>query len=126
MSNESKDYEYEKRMHIRSQLDRDGGLPEGWYKEVVPNMVEELVRALGPYIFDFEVLCCKEKYGSMRIYWAWSDPEADWNAMYNKIEAILIKYEVASYHTCVECGAEATKYSDGWVLPYCESCFPCK
>ena len=69
MSNEAKDYEYDKRQHILSQLDRDGGLPKGWYKELVPNMIEELVKVLGPYVFDFEVLQCKEKYGSIRCYY---------------------------------------------------------
>ena len=128
MSNEFKDYEYEKKQHILSQLDRDGGLPEGWYKNVVPNMIDELINVLGPYVFEFEVLCCKEKYGSMRIYWTWTngsyrDTEIDWLEMHHQINNILYRYEAISYHTCVECGAEATKYSDGWVLPYCEACF---
>lgn len=128
MSNEFKDYEYEKKQHILSQLDRDGGLPEGWYKNVVPNMVNELVNVLGPYIFDFEVLQCKEKYGEIRIYWTWADgsyrdPETNWDEMRDKIDIILRKYEAISFLTCVECGTEATKYSDGWILPYCEKCF---
>ena len=131
MSNEFKDYEWEKRKHILSQLDRDGGLPEGWYKNVVPNMVDELVNALGPYVFDFEVLQCKEKYGAIRIYWTWAegsekDPEINWHEMCNKIDTILHKYESISFLTCVECGAPATRYSTGWVLPYCHKCFDSK
>ena len=128
MSNEFKDYEYEKRQHILNQLDNDGGLPEGWYKTVIPNMVDELVDVLGPYVFEFEVLQCKEKYGAIRIYWSWAensyrDPETDWDVIINRIDTILRKYESISFLTCVECGANATKYSDGWVLPYCHECF---
>lgn len=131
MSNESKDYEFDKRRHIFSQLDRDGGLPDGWYKNVIPNMVDELVDVLGPYAFDFEVLQCKEKYGAIRIYWTWAEgsyrnPEADWNEMRDKIDNILHKYEATSFLTCVECGANATNYSTGWVLPYCHECFSSK
>jgi len=127
MSNMTEEYKW-KRTHILSQLDKDGGLPEGWYKNVVPNMVDELVNALGPYVFDFEVLQCKEKYGAIRIYWTWADgsyrdPETDWDKMCNKIDTILHEYEAISFLTCSECGAVATKYSDGWVLPYCKECF---
>lgn len=127
MSNEFKDYEWEKRQHIFSQI---SNLPDGWYKSVVPNLVNDLINVLGPYVFDFEVLQSKEKYGSLRLYWAWRDgsfrdPEVDWNKMRNDIESVIHKYERISYKTCADCGAAAVYDNDGYgyMIPLCEKCF---
>lgn len=127
MSNEYKDYEFEKRQHILSQLTN---LPDGWYKSLVPNLIEELVDVLGPYVFEFEVLQSKEKYGSMRIYWTWADgsfrdQEVDWGEMCDNIQRIIHKYEQISYNTCADCGAPSLYDRDkcGYIIPLCEKCF---
>ena len=123
----SNDYEWEKRQHILSQLTN---LPDGWYKTLVPNLVEDLVKVLGPYALEFKVLQSKEKFGSLRVYWTWEDwsfrdPQIDWNKMGNNIDSILHKYERISYKTCADCGALAAYDHDGcgYIIPLCEKCF---
>lgn len=104
-------------------------LPRGWVNSFGEKMCDELLAALGKYVNDFIIVQTKEKYGSIRIYWRWRDREytkeeiEERNQLFYTLNPIITKYEEISYHTCVKCGAQATHYSEPWILPYCEKCF---
>ncbi len=40
------------------------------------------------------------------------------------IHSIMQEWEVETYKTCCVCGKPATKYTNNWILPYCDECFP--
>ena len=101
----------------------------GWTSSFVKNLRNDLYDALGDFSDDFVVLDCKEKYGSMVIYWSWRerpytvDELMHINELYDTIESIIRKYSKISYKTCVACGKPAEEYSNGWVLPFCSYCY---
>lgn len=103
-------------------------LPVGWYG-IGAKMCDELMTALGKYTDDFVILQLKEKFGSIRLYWGWADRDytdeesEETKSLHDAIENILRTYAEMSYHTCVVCGKPATKYTDCWVLGYCENCY---
>lgn len=97
-------------------------MPIGWRKAFGEQMCEELKEALDKcelsdkekeWYGDWYPIQIKEKYGSLRFYPSWSTED---------IEKILLKYERLSEVTCIECGAPATKYTVGWISPYCDKC----
>lgn len=89
-------------------------LPNGWVNGFCEQMCDELMEALGDYADEWIIVQVKEKYGSLRIYHAGLPTD-----IYDKVEAVINKYEDISYHTCCVCGEPATEYSKDWVLPYC-------
>lgn len=93
-------------------------LPVGWINAFGKNMCEELDNVLGDYANEWQIAQVKEKFGEMRIYHNGVPQEIS-----NEIESIIDKYTEISYHTCSRCGAKATRYSKGWVIPFCEECF---
>ena len=109
------------KQHILSQLQL---LPRGWYVELIPNMVDELVSALGPYAKDFEIWQCKEKFGELRMYYGIKgtscydeDPE-----LADKINTIVNKHVDMSAKICAGCGKPATHTTAPWILHVCDSC----
>lgn len=104
-------------------------LPNGWVNSFVGNLRNELYDALGDFANDFVILDCKDKYGSMRIYWRWRerpytvDELMHLNELHDSIDDIIDKYSKISYKTCVVCGDVADEYSKCWVLPFCRYCF---
>ncbi|MCD8376210.1 MAG: hypothetical protein LUD69_04650 [Oscillospiraceae bacterium] len=90
-------------------------LPYGWKKTFVEPMCEELSEALSKagLLEDYGVLQAKEKYGCLRWYDYGGNSETD---------EIICKYEDISEHTCVYCGAPATKMSQGYIAPWCDAC----
>ena len=111
MSNKAKD-------HILSQLEL---LPRGWYVKLIPNMVDELVRVLGPHVEDFEIHQCKEKYGFLRVYWYLKRDVDDMIRL--EVSSIISKYESMSSMICANCGAPATHMTEPWILYMCDSCY---
>ena len=103
-------------------------LPDGWY-DIGAQMCNELMMALGVYVDDFVILQLKEKFNQIRLYWRWvsriySDSESEeMHIIYNTIENILSKYAEISYNTCTVCGKPATKWTNGWIAGYCDSCY---
>lgn len=89
-------------------------LPKGWVRSFVPYLKYELLDTLGRYMDDFEIIQAKEKYGALRIYWAWRDREYTeheikrLNILYDYIEDVISKYEDISMLTCMNCGSENT------------------
>ena len=125
MSNEYKDWFCDVMTELNTRMREADFLPEGWTNTFIPKMKQELADVLGSYVYDFDVLQIKDKYGMMRFYWSWADrdyntaEEQDRNELTNKIETIINKYEVLSANTCVVCGNPAVKMTSGWILPVC-------
>lgn len=128
MSNEYKDCKRDRLVMLLSKMYEVGNLYEGWRKAFVPDMIDELCDALGPYVEDFEVYQIKEKFGSLTIYKGWKDREYTEEEFKNidditaEINSIIDKYRKISYRTCVKCGGKATFLSSHWVTPWCDSC----
>lgn len=88
-------------------------MPDGWRKAFGEQMCAEIKEALGPDIYDYRIEQIKEKFGQLR----WYDRNSDKN-----IDKIIDKYTKLSEHTCISCGAPATKVSLGWIDPWCDEC----
>ena len=98
------DYDYESTL-----LDN---IPTGWKIRFGQQLCEDLKTALHGAT-DWQIIQIKEKFGTLRIYANYMTPE---------ISEVIDKYEQLSSKTCVRCGAPATKYSTGWILPWCDRC----
>lgn len=128
MSNGYKDYKQDLLVTLLAKMHEVGDLYEGWQKAFVPDMIGELCDVLDSYVEDFEVYQIKEKFGSLTIYKGWKDREyteeefKDIDDITTEINSIIDKYRKISYRTCVKCGGNATFLSDGWVIPWCDSC----
>ena len=128
MSNEYKDYINDLRTTFNDKMWEVDFLYDGWKKAFVPQMMDELFDALGPYVEDFMVHQIKEKYGNLTIYYGWKNRDytdeenKDRKEINVEVSDIIDKYRKISEHTCVQCGGKATFFSDGWVIPWCDSC----
>ena len=83
-------------------------IPEGW-KELARKMIEECEKT----DTNFEIIDLKEKWGMICMC---AYPCSD------EIIEIEHYYERLSARTCCICGKPATKYSTGWICPYCDDC----
>ena len=96
-------------------------VPKGWH-QLILDMSEEIMQYFKANDIDplhFRIDQLKEKYGTLRCYYSFPlDGKFDDEV----IDKIINKYEGISYHTCCECGREATLYSTGWICPYCQEC----
>lgn len=93
----------------------DEEIPEGWKIGFGKQMCDDLMEALGDYADKWEIMQMKEKFAEIRIYHTGVPKE-----IYDKVKDVIDKYTDISYNTCCVCGKEATKYSEGWILPYCD------
>lgn len=94
-------------------------IPRGWRKAFGPNMIGKLDELLSKtdYKDKYYVIDIKEKFGALRWYDS-GVPDEIWDE-YN---AWIHKYEKLSAHTCINCGAKATRRSTGYILPFCDEC----
>ena len=94
-------------------------LPIGWRKRFGLRMCHEIKDALlrDEDLDRWRIVQLKEKYGVMRLY-------DNGCRIYSDVQNIERKYEALSAHTCIKCGAEATRITLGWVAPYCDKCCP--
>lgn len=103
------DYDY-----TYTELDN---MPDGWRKAFGEKMCKEIQQALNMMEKDvadtFRIVQIKEKYGSLRFYTNW---------LTDQIREIIYRYEKLSEHTCISCGAPATKVALGWTYPWCDEC----
>ena len=103
------------------------GVCRGWLDEF-EKMCAEIAAVLKEYncpLSTFQFVQVKEKFGEMRVYW---DLEFDFEhedaaTIYNKIDNIVDFHCAKTANICGVCGAPATVFSRGWVLPYCENCY---
>ena len=92
-------------------------MPDGWRAAFGEQMCEEIQHELNmmkpDLANDFRIMQIKEKYGRLCFYTNW---------VTNSINGIINKYDKISAHTCISCGAPATKISKGWISPWCDKC----
>lgn len=125
MSNEYKDWHNDIISELNTRMREADFLPDGWTDTFIPKMKKELADVLGSYVYDFDVLQIKDKYGMMRFYWSWADrdyneaEDHDKSELTNKVNKIINKYEVISANTCMVCGKTAIKMTSGWIMPVC-------
>lgn len=104
-----KDYDYS-----YTELD---DIPDGWRiafgKQFCADIQRELDKLKPETAADFRVLQTKEKFGQLRFYTNW---------VTEGIDEVIRRYENLSEHTCIRCGAPATKISTGWISPWCDKC----
>lgn len=123
MSNVRKDWEEDLKRHLYVQIGGFYGLPKGWVKSFLPNLIDDLFNILGGYAEDWMVLQVKEKFNEFRLYWGWrdrdySDDEQDYLiSLIDKIEAVIDEYRLLSRRTCWKCGTIIGEYDI-----YCEKC----
>jgi len=92
-------------------------MDKGWRKAFGIQMCKEIRTALLKHgwkaLFKYRIMQIKEKWGEL----CWYDSYAP-----KGVFDIIRKYEDISRHTCIDCGAPATKMSTGWICPYCDNC----
>ena len=90
---------------------------EGWHKIFHHRIWKDMKRQLikDNMLYSFRITDIKEKYGYLRIYCHSATKE-----IYRIIEA----YGRMSYYKCINCGKNAKFLTGGYILPYCEDCFP--
>lgn len=86
-------------------------LPDGWHS-LAKAMIDECMAADPTY----RIIELKEKWGQMRVYSECA------TGCFSAIEAIEERYESKTGKVCVKCGAPATHYTTGWILPICNNC----
>lgn len=98
-------------------------IPQGW-EEIGRQMISECEAINSSY----QIEDMKEKWGELRVSSYICDYEdSDWmipSCNDKEIEAIENKYIEQSRKTCCICGKPATKFSIGWICPYCDKCAP--
>ena len=103
-------------------------LPTGWTITFVDDLKDDLFDTLGSYADDWIITDAKEKYGELRLYWAFADrdytddEQRDMDALYDAIEEVIDRYRQLSASICVVCGAVSDDMKIGWNMPICESC----
>lgn len=92
-------------------------MPEGWRKNFGIQMCRDIRKELikNHYLFKYTVVQVKEKFGGLR----WYDDGAP-----GRVHDIVEDYASKSYYICINCGKPATKYTTGWICPYCDDCIP--
>ena len=92
-------------------------MDKGWKKTFGIQMCKEIRAALLKYgwkvLFKYRIVQIKEKWGELCWYDSYTPRE---------VSDVVRKYEDISRHTCIDCGAPATKMSTGWICPYCDNC----
>ena len=92
-------------------------MPDGWRiafgEQFCADIQHELDKLKPEAAADFRVLQIKEKFGQLRFYTNW---------VTEGINEVIRQYENLSEHTCIGCGAPATKISTGWISPWCDKC----
>lgn len=90
-------------------------IPDGWRiafgEELCKELREVLIEA--DYLDKFRFSQIKEKYGRLCLY-NFGVPE--------KAHEVIRKYCNLSAHTCILCGAPATRITRGWISPFCDNC----
>lgn len=92
-------------------------MPDGWRiafgEQFCADIQHELDKLKPETAADFRVLQTKEKFGRLAFYTNW---------VTEGIDEVIRRYENLSEHTCIGCGAPATKVSTGWLSPWCDKC----
>lgn len=92
-------------------------MPIGWRNAFGIKMCKEIKKQLKKekFLYKYRITQIKEKFSELRWYSVYSS---------NELEQIIEKYSEISSHICINCGKPATKYTLGYICPYCDNCFP--
>lgn len=129
MSNEYKDWKADLRETFEEKVKELNIQYDGWVNSFVPQLKDELFDLLGSYVEQFHVLCVKEKFGRLTIYWCFDldgledKYVEDVEELYEKIEDLLHKYAELSGKTCIVCGEPGVMRDDYWITPWCDKCY---
>ena len=100
-------------------------VPKGWH-HLFFKMLDGINDILNFYkipLESFVFLQVKEKFGSLRTYWALeAEDHPNCASCYDELDILIQRTEDASSFFCHNCGDIATLQSKGWILPYCELC----
>ena len=102
---------------LRALLER---IPDGWGRWIQCGagwypILARLEERLGQIDPDYQVHQIKEKFGTLRFYWAGRD--------YNVGEAVVADAEAESARTCERCGSPGNlRKRRGWLRTLCDSC----
>ena len=93
-------------------------MDKGWRKCFGIQMCKEIKAALlsaggRKLLRSYRISQIKEKFGVL----CWYD-----NGAPEDVHKIIQKYEFISFRTCIDCGAPAAGYTEGWIEPYCQHC----
>lgn len=101
-------------MYEFTELD---SMPTGWriaFGEQWATEVQAVIDKMPEEEQDkVRIMDLKEKYGMLCQYFSHYTDELD---------EVINKYTRLSKHTCIHCGAPATKISTGWISPWCDAC----
>lgn len=101
-------------MYEITELDN---IPLGWknaFGEQWASEVQEALNKLPENVREtIRIMDLKEKWGYFHQYFSYYTEDLD---------KVIAKYERLSEHTCITCGAPATKISRGWISPFCDVC----
>ena len=129
MSNEYKDWKADLRETFEEKVRELNIQYDGWVNSFILQLKDELFDLLGSYVEQFYILEIKEKFGSLRIYWSFDlnglqdKYIEDVEELYEKIEAVIHKYEDISSKTCIVCGEYGVMRDDYWMTPWCDKCY---
>lgn len=126
-------YDYETSTYTRFYRPEEASyfdsFPTGWWVGFGEQMCEEIRDCLlrhggANFLYGVRVIELKEKYGALifELDYAGLSEYDGANDAIDDVEEILTKYFYVSQHTCIECGAKATRTSLGWIAPYCDKC----
>ena len=130
MSNEWKDYQRDLRSDFEYNFECAlSGVPPGWTRSFMPNLIDELFGTLGSYADEIMFYQIKEKYGQLVVYWNFPDKayytEEDCNnvdELIPVVQNIIDKYAKISKNTCIVCGHTTTHITTGYIVPMCDHC----
>ena len=93
-------------------------MDKGWRKcfgiQMCKEIKDALIEAGGRKLLrNYRIMQIKEKFGMN----CWYD-----NGAPQDVNKIVQKYEFISFRTCIDCGAPAAGYTEGWIEPYCDKC----
>lgn len=83
-------------------------IPPGWAE-----LARKMIKRCKDLDSEYQIYDLKEKWGALSIFS---------NAATDVISNIEQQTEELSEKICCCCGQPATKYSTGWVLPWCDEC----
>lgn len=94
-----------------------GDIPLGWRRAFGQEWLDDIDKIYCKLSLeeqkDFFPVQLKEKFGSFRQYWS---------TYYEELDDVLEKYEALSTTYCIVCGAPATAWTTGWIMPVCKQC----
>jgi len=89
----------------------------GWHQLIID--CDQELAAVDP---EYTVLQIKEKFGTLRYYFATSDGMEHHRKKMNEIVAVYESVSSYKCETCGEMGAKLHKNTRGWMKTVCESC----